>query len=88
MDDVASVIFSYLNIQNAIVLRSVSKSWLELVRDYRWDDSTIIYNVNLWRKCFPYAISANLKRTNANDIDLALFSGIQDLDLSYSCKYK
>jgi hypothetical protein len=82
-DDIVSVIFSYLNLLDATVLRAVSKSSAELVTKYPWrnDSNTVVHNTKLWRECFPVAISARLSRT-ATDNDLSYLSGIHCLNLS------
>jgi len=73
--DIVSVILNYLDLSDAIVLRAVSKSSLVLVTDHPWNDSkTVVYNVKLWRKCFPLARSSKLS-IFATDYDLSYLTG-------------
>ena len=55
-------ILGFLTLRDANNLRSVCKELRDEVADFRWTDMTtrICCSLELWRTCFPHAISANL----------------------------
>jgi len=85
-EDICRNIFSYITIADAMNIRMLSKTLMQIVAECKWDSPETIYNVELWRKCFPNAISANLDRGRVavaiHDKELKYLSGIPKVNLT------
>ena len=78
-------IFGFLTLFDANRLRLVCKEMRDEMREFRWKDIKTRINgrLDLWRACFPYAISANLNgRVDLDVEDFLHLRGIRHLNLS------
>jgi hypothetical protein len=76
----------YFTIEDACLLRLINKEFNEVVTKYPWNDmkTKIKGSIKLWKKCFPYARSANVHNKILYDSDFNYFEGLEKLDISRS----
>jgi hypothetical protein len=96
LSEVGVVLLRLFDTREACVLRLVCRKFVEAVAQQRWEDrDTVIQgSIGAWRRCFPRARCANLRRVKSStetgqvrrsplmDADFVHFEGLRELNMA------